>query len=54
LADLIAKIPQILEQIPYLKLLVLFGSRARGDHDPKSDWDFAFLCDEELHKQHAT
>jgi uncharacterized protein (DUF433 family)/predicted nucleotidyltransferase len=54
LADLIAKIPQILEQIPYLKLLVLFGSRARGDHDPKSDWDFAFLCDGELRKQHET
>ena len=52
LADLTAQIPQILEQAPYLKLLVLFGSRARGDHDPKSDWDFAFLCDEELRKQY--
>lgn len=30
-------------QHPDLKLLVLFGSRARGDHDPSSDWDFAFL-----------
>jgi uncharacterized protein (DUF433 family)/predicted nucleotidyltransferase len=52
LAELTAKIPQILEQIPYLKVLVLFGSRARGDHDPKSDWDFAFLCDEELRRQY--
>jgi predicted nucleotidyltransferase len=29
--DLQAAIPKILEQVPYLKLLVLFGSRARGD-----------------------
>lgn len=28
---------------PELKLLVLFGSRARGENDPLSDWDFAFL-----------
>ncbi len=28
---------------PHLKLLVLFGSRARGEDDPSSDWDFAFL-----------
>ena len=27
---------------PALKLFVLFGSRARGDHDPSSDWDVAF------------
>jgi uncharacterized protein (DUF433 family)/predicted nucleotidyltransferase len=52
LNDLIAEIPQIIEQVPYLKLLVLFGSRARGDHDQKSDWDFAFLCDEEMRKQY--
>lgn len=30
---------------PKLKLLVLFGSRARGEEDPSSDWDFAFLSD---------
>lgn len=28
---------------PELKLLVLFGSRARGEEDSSSDWDFAFL-----------
>ncbi len=54
LDDLIAQIPSILEQVPYLTLLVLFGSRARGDHDVKSDWDFAFLCDEELRQQYET
>lgn len=50
--DLIAEIPKILEQVPYLRLLVLFGSRARGDYHEKSDWDFAFSCDEELRKQY--
>ncbi len=51
IADIQAAIPQILEQVPYLKLLVLFGSRARGDHFPSSDWDFALLFDEAL-RQH--
>ena len=35
--DVRAKIPELLEQVPYLKLLVLFGSRARGDNQPSSD-----------------
>jgi predicted nucleotidyltransferase len=29
---------------PALDLLVLFGSRARGDARPDSDWDFAYLA----------
>jgi predicted nucleotidyltransferase len=52
LTDLQSAIPQILEQVPYLKLLVLFGSRARGDNFPSSDWDFALLFDEDLRKQY--
>ncbi len=28
-----------------LRLLVLFGSRARGDAAPGADWDLAFLAD---------
>jgi hypothetical protein len=52
IADIQAAIPQILEQVPYLKLLVLFGSRARGDAFPSSDWDFALLFDEELRQQY--
>ncbi|MDJ1173361.1 type VII toxin-antitoxin system MntA family adenylyltransferase antitoxin [Roseofilum capinflatum] len=39
---------QILAKMPYLKMLVLFGSRARGDNQENSDWDFAVLYDEEL------
>ncbi len=45
--ELASAIPEILIQAPYLILLVLFGSRARGDANSESDWDFAFLCDEE-------
>ncbi|WP_017662190.1 type VII toxin-antitoxin system MntA family adenylyltransferase antitoxin [Baaleninema simplex] len=41
----------LLQEIPYLKMLVLFGSRARGDTHAKSDWDFAALYDEELRQQ---
>ncbi|MBE9052014.1 nucleotidyltransferase domain-containing protein [Nostocales cyanobacterium LEGE 11386] len=38
---------QLPEKIPYLKMLVLFGSRATGNTHANSDWDFAVLCDEE-------
>ena len=53
ISDLKSEIPQILAQIPYLKLLVLFGSRARGDNTEFSDWDFAALYDEDIRQQHA-
>ncbi len=36
------------EKIPYLKMLILFGSRARGDTHAKSDWDFAALYDRKI------
>jgi len=36
------------KEIPYLKMLVLFGSQARGDNHKLSDWDFAALYDEKL------
>lgn len=52
IADIQTKLPRVLEQIPYLKLLILFGSRARGDNASTSDWDFAVLYDEELRKQY--
>ena len=37
---------QFTEKIPYLKMLVLFGSRATDRTNINSDWDFAVLCDE--------
>ena len=33
---------------PHLRLLLLFGSRARGSARPESDWDFAYLDDDGL------
>ncbi len=34
---------ETLAQWPAARAAVLFGSRARGDHRPDSDWDIAFL-----------
>lgn len=50
LEELKALSPKLSEKIPYLKMLVLFGSRARGDTHANSDWDFAALYDEEARK----
>jgi hypothetical protein len=36
------------EHFPQLSLLVLHGSRARGDSHAGSDWDFAYLAGPEL------
>ena len=33
---------------PHLRLLLLFGSRARNSARPESDWNFAYLGDEGL------
>jgi uncharacterized protein len=33
-----------------LRQMVLFGSRARGDSDAASDWDFALELDGEFHQ----
>ncbi|MDZ8109070.1 MAG: nucleotidyltransferase domain-containing protein [Nostoc sp. DedQUE12a] len=38
---------QLPEKIPYLQMLILFGSRATGNTNANSDWDFAVFCDEE-------
>lgn len=43
LFSLTAASTQIAKQHPTLKLLILFGSRARGDHGPSSDWNIAYL-----------
>jgi predicted nucleotidyltransferase len=32
-------------EVSHIRILILFGSRARGDHDEQSDWDFAVLYD---------
>jgi uncharacterized protein len=50
--DLKSFLPQILERLPYLRILVLFGSRARGDNNLNSDWDFAVLYDQKLRQNY--
>jgi uncharacterized protein len=49
-----SQIPEFLKQVPYLKLLLLFGSRARDDNYEDSDWDFAMLFDENLRQQYES
>jgi len=44
--------PTLRSTHPNLKLLVLFGSRARGEADPSSDWDFAFLLEPDRPAEH--
>jgi len=42
-------ISEFVEQFGYhLDKIILFGSRARGDAKPDSDWDFLVLVQEEL------
>lgn len=43
---------QIPEKIPYLKMLVLFGSRATGETHANSDWDFAVLINKAQQEIH--
>lgn len=35
---------QKLSQLEFVKRIILFGSRARGDHQPTSDIDLAIEC----------
>ena len=39
---------ELVRESPGLDLLLLFGSRARGEVHPGSDWDFAYLAGPEL------
>lgn len=43
--DLIAALREPAGRHSGLRLLLLFGSRARGDASDGSDWDFGFLAD---------
>jgi len=39
------RIKSLAREFSRLDLLLLFGSRARGDVHPRSDWDFGYLAD---------
>ncbi|NJL81510.1 MAG: nucleotidyltransferase domain-containing protein [Richelia sp. SM2_1_7] len=43
----------IANKLPHLKMLVLFGSHARGDNYKNSDWDFAARLDADRQKEHS-
>jgi len=43
-ADVIETITTLVTRAPGLELLVLHGSRARGDAQEGSDWDLAYLA----------
>lgn len=38
------RVSALAQELPGLDLLLLFGSRARGDVHPRSDWDFGYLA----------
>jgi predicted nucleotidyltransferase len=42
--DVLERIRDVASRAPGLDLLILFGSRARGDVHARSDWDFAYLA----------
>src|SRR4051812_12303401 len=42
------QVTDLARESPGLELLVLFGSRARGDSHSRSDWDFGYLATREF------
>ena len=42
--DPLAALRPAIAGVARLKLLILFGSRARGDSQPSSDWDFGYVA----------
>ena len=43
MSDMPGSLAPAVAAVPGLELLVLHGSRARGDSHARSDWDFAFI-----------
>ncbi len=41
---IIHHITEVLSQFPMVESVILFGSRARGDHRERSDIDLAVVC----------
>lgn len=42
------RLQQVAAELPELRMLVLFGSRARGDGHAHSDWDLGYLAEPTL------
>ena len=50
LAELKQLTSNLVEEIPFLKLLILFGSRSTGQNYEDSDYDFALICDRQIYQ----
>jgi uncharacterized protein len=50
LSELKQLAPNLVQEIPFLKLLILFGSRATGQNHEDSDYDFALICDRQIYQ----
>lgn len=50
LSELKQLVPNLVQEIPFLKLLILFGSRATGQNHEDSDYDFALICDRQIYQ----
>lgn len=46
--DALTAVAETASRAPGLDLLLLFGSRARGDAEARSDWDFGYLASSEF------
>jgi len=44
----IAQLREVAQAFPDLEALILYGSRARGDATPRSDWDLGYLASGEF------
>jgi predicted nucleotidyltransferase len=49
-SDLPYRFMDQLKALPFVEAIYLYGSRARGDHSPRSDIDLAILCPYASHK----
>jgi predicted nucleotidyltransferase len=47
-SPILAALVEAAHATPGLELLLLFGSRARGDAPPASDWDFGYIAAREV------
>ena len=46
--ELLKNLSKLAQNYPKLKLLILFGSQAKGLQHPNSDWDFGYLAESDF------
>jgi len=52
--DLINKVKDVILQFDPDASIILYGSRARGNYSPESDWDFLILLNRNINDQIKT